>query len=86
MPAALGGTRIADHTPCSHWQTHTVVAALRITEMSATAVFDGPIVAKARIQPKAKPPTRGILPTLLPIVMAKANNQPKAKRARGKIN
>jgi transposase len=37
------GTRISDHTPCSHWQTHTVVAALRPTELTATAVFDGPI-------------------------------------------
>jgi transposase len=37
------GTRIADHTPCSHWQTHTVVAALRATALTASAVFDGPI-------------------------------------------
>ena len=37
------GDRISDHTPCSHWQTHTVVAALRPTEFTATAVFDGPI-------------------------------------------
>lgn len=37
------GTRASDHTPCSHWQTHTVVAALRPTEITATAVFDGPI-------------------------------------------
>jgi transposase len=37
------GTRVADHTPCSHWQTHTFVAALRPTQMTATAVFDGPI-------------------------------------------
>ena len=37
------GTRIADHTPCSHWQTHTVVAALRPTEVTTTAVFDGPM-------------------------------------------
>jgi hypothetical protein len=37
------GTRIADHTPCGHWETHTVVAALRPTELTATAVFDGPI-------------------------------------------
>jgi transposase len=37
------GERVSDHTPCSHWQTHTVVAALRLTEMSAAAVFDGPI-------------------------------------------
>ena len=40
---SLRGTRIADHTPCSHWQTHTVVAALRPTALTATAVFDGPI-------------------------------------------
>jgi len=37
------GDRISDHTPCSHWQTHTLVAALRTTELAATAVFDGPI-------------------------------------------
>jgi len=37
------GDRVSDHTPCSHWQTHTVVAALRATELSATAVFDGPM-------------------------------------------
>jgi transposase len=37
------GMRIADHTPCSHWQTHTVVAALRPTKLTAAAVFDGPI-------------------------------------------
>ena len=37
------GTRVADHTPCSHWQTHTVIAALRTTELTATAVFDGPV-------------------------------------------
>lgn len=37
------GTRVSDHTPCSHWQTHTVVAALRPTALTATAVFDGPI-------------------------------------------
>ena len=40
---SLRGTRIADHAPCGHWQTHTVVAALRPTELTATAVFDGPI-------------------------------------------
>ena len=37
------GTRLGDHTPCSHWETHTVVAALRPDGLSATAVFDGPI-------------------------------------------
>ena len=40
---SLRGTRIGDHTPCGHWQTHTVVAALRSTELTAPAVFDGPI-------------------------------------------
>jgi transposase len=40
---SLRGLRIADHTPCGHWETHTVVAALRPTELTATAVFDGPL-------------------------------------------
>ncbi len=40
---SLRGDRVSDHTPCSHWHTHTVVAALRPTELAATAVFDGPI-------------------------------------------
>ncbi len=37
------GTRLRDHTPCSHWQTHTVVVGLRIGGLDAAAVFDGPI-------------------------------------------
>jgi transposase len=37
------GTRLADHTPCSHWQAHTVIAALRLEGLGAPAVFDGPI-------------------------------------------
>ena len=37
------GTRLRDHTPCSHWQTHTVVAARRLEGVGAPAVFDGPI-------------------------------------------
>jgi transposase len=37
------GTRLHDHTPCSHWQTHTVVATLRLEGVTAPAVFDGPI-------------------------------------------
>ena len=37
------GTRLRDHTPCSHWETHTVVAALRIDGLGAPAVFNGPI-------------------------------------------
>jgi transposase len=35
--------RLHDHAPCGHWQTHTVVAALRPTGVYAPAVFDGPI-------------------------------------------
>jgi transposase len=37
------GTRLRDHTPCSHWETHTVIAALRLDRLGAAAVFDGPI-------------------------------------------
>jgi transposase len=39
------GTRIGDHAPCGHWETNTVVAALRTTALTATAVFDGPMDA-----------------------------------------
>jgi transposase len=35
--------RLRDHTPCGHWHTHTVVAALRPSGVGAPAVFDGPI-------------------------------------------
>jgi transposase len=37
------GTRLRDHTPCSHWETHTVIAGLRLRGLDAPAVFDGPI-------------------------------------------
>lgn len=37
------GVRLHDHTPCGHWQTHTVVAALRLEGLGAPAVFNGPI-------------------------------------------
>ena len=37
------GERLHDHTPCSHWETSTVIAALRIDAVTAPAVFDGPI-------------------------------------------
>ena len=39
------GTRLHDHTPCSHWETQTVIATLRLAGVSAPAVFDGPIDA-----------------------------------------
>jgi transposase len=37
------GVRLRDYTPCGHWQTHTVVAGLRVDGLLAPAVFDGPI-------------------------------------------
>jgi len=37
------GTRLHDHTPCSHWEATTVIAALRPDAVTAAAVFDGPI-------------------------------------------
>jgi transposase len=37
------GERLHDHTPCSHWQTTTVIAALGLDGVRAPAVFDGPI-------------------------------------------
>src|SRR5262249_26248193 len=37
--------RLRDHTPCSHWETHTVIAALRLDQLGAAAVFDGAIDA-----------------------------------------
>ena len=37
------GTRLHDHTPCSHWETTTVIAALSVEGIRAPAVFDGPI-------------------------------------------
>jgi len=40
---SLIGTRLRDHTPCSHWETHTVIAALRLDGLIAPAVFNGPI-------------------------------------------
>ena len=40
---SLRGTRLRDHTPCGHWETSTVIAALRLEGITAPAVFDGPI-------------------------------------------
>ena len=37
------GVRLRDYAPCGHWQTHTVVAGLRVDGLTAAAVFDGPI-------------------------------------------
>ena len=35
--------RLRDYTPYGHWQTHTVIAGLRVDGLVAPAVFDGPI-------------------------------------------
>ena len=40
---SLRGVRLRDHTPCGHWETHTIVAALGPDGLTAPAVFDGPI-------------------------------------------
>ena len=37
------GVRLRDYTPCSHWQSHTVLLALGVAGLRAPAVFDGPI-------------------------------------------
>ena len=39
----LRGQRVADQTPCGHWQTSTFIAALRITGLTAPGVIDGPL-------------------------------------------
>ena len=37
------GTRVRDHTPCSQWQTHTLIVGLRLDGLTAPTVLDGPI-------------------------------------------
>lgn len=37
------GKRLVDYAPHGHWKTTTFLAALRHDEMTAPAVFDGPI-------------------------------------------
>ena len=37
------GERVVDHTPDRCWHTTTLLAALRVTGLTAPAVFDGPI-------------------------------------------
>jgi transposase len=37
------GQRLIDHAPFGHWQTYTILAALRHDGLTAPAVFDGPI-------------------------------------------
>jgi len=40
---SLRGHRLIDHAPFGHWQTHTILAALRVEGLTAPAVFDGPL-------------------------------------------
>jgi transposase len=40
---SLRGTRVHDHVPCGHWETHTVIATLGLQGLEAPAVFNGPI-------------------------------------------
>lgn len=37
------GHRLIDHAPFGRWQTHTILAALRVDGLTAPAVFDGPL-------------------------------------------
>lgn len=39
----LHGARVRDHAPDGRWHTTTFLAALRVTGLTAPAVFDGPI-------------------------------------------
>lgn len=40
---ALPGARVYDHTPWARWETSTFLAALRVTGVTAPAVFEGAI-------------------------------------------
>ena len=40
---ARAGARVTDHAPDGRWHTTTFLAALRVTGLTAPAVFDGPI-------------------------------------------
>jgi transposase len=37
------GQRLVDHAPFGHWEASTILAALRVTGLTAPAVFRGPI-------------------------------------------
>ena len=39
----LSGARVPDHTPDGRWHTTTFLGALRVTDLTAPAVCDGPI-------------------------------------------
>ena len=37
------GQRLVDHAPFGHWESHTILAALRVEGLTAPAVFPGPL-------------------------------------------
>mgnify|MGYP000349335258 CR=1 FL=1 len=37
------GARLRDYAPLGHWQSHTILAALRVDGLTAPAVFPGPL-------------------------------------------
>ena len=46
----LSGARVPDHTPDGRWHTTTFLGALRVTGLTAPAVFDGPMTAPVEDQ------------------------------------
>ena len=40
---SVRGQRLVDHAPFGHWDTHTILAALRVDGLTAPAVFAGPL-------------------------------------------
>jgi hypothetical protein len=54
------GMRISDHTPCSRWQTHAVVAALRSTELTPTQTIRRSSRTRLRIASSAETDTDGV--------------------------
>jgi transposase len=71
------GTRVRDHTPYSNWQTHTVIAALRLEGLTAPAVFDGPIDQPAFLAYVEQV----LVPTLRPGDVVVLDNLPVHKQA-----
>jgi hypothetical protein len=50
------GVRLYDHTPCGHWETRTVIAALRLEGLGAPAVSERcPTKARPLPVPRSTP-------------------------------
>ena len=58
----LSGARVPDHTPDGRWHTTTFLGALRVTGLTAPAVFDGPIDGASLLAYIEQ----GLMPTLAP--------------------